>query len=407
MSDFEFDFESQLHEIKSTTPAKRPRPKPQQVRDVKSTASRPDGRLDKPSDAQPLVKSVQQDGVGSLGGSEPRQNVPEKKELDMAATPSVSGGSARQPVAPVTETSTDTSGVAGVVDAQRDNRVIRPDNPIDWNGFIELKSLFEYVGGARPIQLAKNIKTTQVSGLPDPLILALQKQLLERFDGVVVEFPFGSFKISKTNRVFTRKTSLMRYLIFDGYRDENALHLQYARQWLALQRPVVFTTDYDVRDNDQLSAGDELDIYALLCAVHASNSSAHTDEYSSVNQGGNSDEILLQNQELLYELTDRLANVQQGVGMTQRMVHAQNAALAPLTEQAVFLQSVLFADRMGLIEGSLPRDVQDVKRVLEENREMLRTLGLELTTHQDAERERTRRIDESRRRLERQSKNLK
>ncbi|WP_078598343.1 hypothetical protein [Evansella clarkii] len=246
--------------------------------------------------------------------------------------------------------------------------------PIDWKRFKTLSGIFEHVGGDRPVRLNPNIKRLQVSGIPDPLIAATQKRLKENHTGAVVSFPWGEYEITERNRVFTTKSSLLRYLLFDSFRDAAGTHVQYAKQWLVLQHPV-----FDEGFNPETHLGaknDELDIYALLFVAHTS------EEYES-NEPSSSP-----GSEQDYQTAERLGMVNMGIGRVLDKLDEQEKLFRAYAERSTIMQTVVLLDRMGLLNGGLPRDVGEFVRVLEENRDTLIKTDQTISTHIQTEKER-------------------
>lgn len=245
--------------------------------------------------------------------------------------------------------------------------------PVDWKRFKTLSGMFEHVGGDRPVRLNPNIKKARVAGMPEPMILAVQKRLKEKHTGAVVAFPWGEYEITENNRVFTTKASLMRYLLFDALRDENGTHIQYAKQWMVLQHPV-----FDKGFNPETHLGpasDELDIYTLLFV-------AHTAEEYREEQSGTS------GSEQDYQTAERLGMLNMSMGRVLDKLNEQEQLINEHMERNQMTQTVLLLDRMGLLKGGLPRDVGEFVRVLEENRDSLSETGQIVDHHIDAEKAR-------------------
>ncbi|MGX1195866.1 hypothetical protein [Metabacillus sp. SLBN-84] len=246
-------------------------------------------------------------------------------------------------------------------------------SPVDWKRFKTLPGIFEHVGGDRPVRLNPDIKRLKVSGIPEPMLAAVQKRLKEKHTGAVVAFPWGEYEITEKNRVFTTKASLLRYLMFDAFRDEAGTHIQYAKQWMVLQHPVF---DQGFNPDTHLSqASDELDIYTLLFVAHTSEEYREEPEKVS-------------GSELDYQTAERIGMLNMGMGRLLDKLNEQEAMFRTYTERSTVLQTVTLLDRMGLLAGGLPRDVGELMRVLASNRKALAETDLVVSGHIQAEEER-------------------
>lgn len=249
-------------------------------------------------------------------------------------------------------------------------------DPVGWKGFKALPGVFEHVGGSRPIALNQQIRRSQVSGVPDPLLTFIQQKLEERYTGAHIEFGWGRYNVTNRNKVFTVKSTLIRYLMFDALRDADGTHVQYAKQWLALHHPLAFSPEFDPEVNLQ-SNSDELDIYALLYISH------------DVNDGVAYGEV--------DDTTDRLISLHGGLHYIIDKLSQQEAVFNAYAERNHTVQTVLLLDRMGLLKGGLPRDVGDFVRILEESRSELSDAGTYVDRHIKAEEERTRTLERDQR----------
>jgi hypothetical protein len=246
-------------------------------------------------------------------------------------------------------------------------------SPVVWKRFKTMPGVFEHVGGDRPVRLNPNIKKSQVSGIPEPMLGAVQKLLKEKHAGAVVTFPWGEYEITEKNRVFTTKSSLIRYLMFDALRDADGTHVQYAKQWMVLQHPV-----FDRGFNPETHLGpnnDELDIYTLLFVSHTS------EEYAEPSSSASGTE-------LDYQTAERIGMLNMGMGRLLDKMNEQEKMFKAYAERNAVMQTVLLLDRMGLLAGGLPRDVGEFVRVLEENRDSLQQTDATVQTHIHAEKER-------------------
>lgn len=247
---------------------------------------------------------------------------------------------------------------------------------VNWKGFKVLPGVFEYVGGARPVRLAQNIRKSQVSGLPEPLIGVTQAVLKERHMGAVIHFPWGVHTITEKNRVFTTKSSLMRYLLFDSLRDSSGIHVQYAKQWAALHHPV-FDAGFNP-DVHLTPTSDELDIYALVYVSHM---------FDMDNESASS-QIRTVDSEMEHQMMERIGLLNMNMGHVLDKLNSQSAMMQEHMARQSLMDAVLLLDRMGLLKGGLPRDVGSFVRVLEQNRSVIEQTGSVVDRHIDAENER-------------------
>lgn len=247
-----------------------------------------------------------------------------------------------------------------------------PADPVNWKKFKTMSGVFEHVGGVRPVLLKEHIKRSQVSGLPEPMMLAIQDSLRERYKGAVVDFPWGSYKIDDHNRVFTTKSSLMRYLMFDAFRDEAGSQLQYAKQWMVLHHLTVF--DANFRPDMLKQASDELDIYALILVSTLSEKAPGTGPQS----------------EGEHQLNDQIRMLNTNMNRVFERLNDQDATFDAYAERSIMIQTVMLLDRMGLLRGGLPKDTGAFMRVLEQNRDELEGMSSRIDEHLTAEQERKR-----------------
>lgn len=245
----------------------------------------------------------------------------------------------------------------------------QPADAVDWKNFKVLPGIFKYVGGTRPVRLETDIKRVQLQGVPGPMVTMLQAKLKEDYEGAIVDFPWGSYPIAADNKVFTQKTTLARYLLFDGFRDDAGLHVQYAKQWLALQHPA-FDATFDPALHMSPS-DDALDIYAVILASSMAASGATTDR-SAV------DDIV----------AERLGMINAGMQHMAKQLKDQELAMASHIERMDVTQTILVLDRMGLLRGGLPRDLDQFVKVLEDNRQGISDASRTIGKHTGSERAR-------------------
>lgn len=362
MSDYEFDLniEAELAGIrgynrdKSDKPEKtqKQRPKPEQTNPVPAKKE-PPKEPEQAKPAPPPEPEITQPkpGQGSSGASTP----PEQ-----ANTPSHSHGG---------EGGASSSSVATESKKEQTSHT----SSVDWKRFKTLSGIFEHVGGERPVRLNPNIKKSHATGIPEPMIGIVQRHLKEKHAGAVVAFPWGEYEITENNRVFTTKSSLVRYLLFDGLRDADGTHVQYAKQSMVLNHPV-----FDQGFNPETHLGpnnDELDIYALLFVAHTS------EEYNETSSGAPTTE-----QD--YQTAERLGMLNMSMGRILEKLNEQENAFREYAERNTVMQTVVLLDRMGLLQGGLPRDMGEFVRVLEENRHTLSETDTIVSDHVQQEKER-------------------
>lgn len=246
---------------------------------------------------------------------------------------------------------------------------------VGYKQFKTMPGIFEHVGGDRPVRLNPNIRKSQVSGIPEPMLCVTQKMLKEKYLGAVVDFPWGEYKVTEKNRVFTTKSSLLRYLLFDSLRDSEGTHVQYAKQWAVLQFPV-FDETFNP-DNHSGSMTDELDIYALLFVAHTHSKSE-----------ANTEPIAQRNTEQDYQTAERLGMINMGMTRILDKLAEQERVINDHMARTQITQTVMLLDRMGLLKGGLPKDIGELVRLLEQNRDTLSETASVIDNHVTAEEER-------------------
>lgn len=262
---------------------------------------------------------------------------------------------------------------------------------IDWTTFKTLPGIFERVGGARPVQLNPNIKISQVSGIPEPFFAIIQDRLKERYVGMAAPFPWGNHKITEKNKVLTTKASLIRYLLFDALRDPEGTHVQFAKQWLALHHPA-FSKEFNpnVHLKPNADAADALDIYAMLFVVYTTEYGPEADKLRRAS-------VDLSESEEFYQMNERIGMMNAGMNRLLEKLNQQEEQLKAQAERESMIQTVLMLDRMGLLKGSLPRDLDELAGVLERNRDLLHQTDGLIDKHLKAEQERQKRLERERR----------
>lgn len=354
MKDFDFglDIEAEIAGIRGhRDKPQRPQPTPVQVRPERQAVPRP------------------QPNQGGQSGQPNSGTQVSEKPAPSAPSHSYEQGGGESAPAPVPAP----VPVPTTKEPVEQKQTAEPSSTIDWKRFKTLPGIFEHVGGDRPVRLHPSIKKSQVSGIPEPMIGAVQKYLMEKHTGAVVGFPWGEYQITEKNRVFTTKSSLMRYLLFDSFRDASGTHVQYAKQWMVLQHPVF---DRGFNPDTHLGvASDELDIYALLFVSHTS------EEYTEAPTQPS-------NHEQDYQTAERLGMLNMSIGRVLDKMNEHEKMLREHAERSTLIETVILLDRMGLLVGGLPRDVGEFVRVLESNRDTISATNITVTDHMQAEKER-------------------
>lgn len=316
-------------------------------------------------------------GTGASKPAEAKPTEPEKLPEDSKQAPQAVATA--EPVAPepreITQPEPEGFGINQSHQESNNGASSKPrrvSDPVNWKAFKPLRGVFDFVGGDRPVILREPVKRAQASGMPDGLIVAMQSQLKDKYQGATLEFPWGSYEIDEYNRVFTTRASLLRYLLFDGLRDGEGIHVQYAKQWLVLHQPLSFDANFST---EILKPGsDELDIYALLMVAHLSTEPAKPGVKTESD----------------FQASDQLVLVNDNVTRLMEMVNNQSASLDAFADRNHTLQTVTLLDRMGLLKGGLPKDTGEFLRVLEQNRGAIETMSATVDEHIIAEKERQR-----------------
>lgn len=246
---------------------------------------------------------------------------------------------------------------------------------VDVKQFKEIPNLFTYVGGQKHIVLDDDYKKVQVTGLPEAMIVYHQNKLKDALVGRNITFPWGDYEITSTNKVFTARTSYMRFNLFNGMRDKDALHVILAKQWLVLHHPLIYSEHYDIAMSYQVH-NDELDIYAVIYAMYLDELAYYGVKQPKVKDPQD-------------DVTNALYI---GLSTLRKMMHEQQSYLREYTEQTNIMQTILLLDRLGLLGGGLPNDMKDFMRVLELNRDNIHQANQSMNKHVQAEKERLERL---------------
>lgn len=281
--------------------------------------------------------------------------------------------------------------VPGGVASQHMQQVDR--HIIDWKTFVTVDNLFVYNGGDRPVNIVTDLKKSQVSGLLEPFFYLLQNMLFDRYQGLIAELPYKrKYRVDRNNKVFTVKSSLVRYLFFsalDELSDGEYLGLQLAKQWFALNTPMSDSPSFDYTVQS-MTNGDDFDIYALLTVAAQVRKQKNKQTVISKNnsQMSRSDVSVLFEQ--VFTQLDRLSE-QVDLQTIQTEVYQSHNGLS---------QTMLLLDRMGLLKGPIPKDVGDVIAMLEQNRDLLQQTINSFDQHVIDEKKRQDRLDRENHRSE-------
>ena len=176
--------------------------------------------------------------------------------------------------------------------------------------------------------VAKNLS----KGVMDQIVEDLRRKHV----GAVVGIGSNNFTIRETNSVYTSPTSLKRYLMLDKIEDEN-IALQLARQLFLEKHPDGEKADFE----HNVVRTDERDIYAMLLSSKAD---PERDLVEKV-------EELIRSMDYLEEnatLSNR--KLLEQTSMSNDVLNGMNIAV-----------SLLVLERLGLTEGALPRNLDDIR----------------------------------------------
>lgn len=255
---------------------------------------------------------------------------------------------------------------------------------VNRNQFKEIPNLFTYVGGSQHVVMEDDYKKVQVTGLPEPLIRYHQNKLKEQLTGRLITFPWGDYEITPSNKVFTARTSYMRYNLFHSLRDTDATHVILAKQWLVSHHTMIYSEHYDLAMSYQVH-NDELDIYAVIYAQYL-------DELKHYGV-----EPKVQNTEADSNISEMMDTLYIGLSSLRKLLQEHQEQIKGHTEQTNMIQTVLLLDRLGLLGGGLPSDMKDFTRVLELNRDKIHQANASMSNHIKAEKERLERLKRDRR----------
>lgn len=243
---------------------------------------------------------------------------------------------------------------------------------VGWRAFKPLPGVFRHVGGARPVVLEEDIPRGNATGLPEPLVQFIQDGLKQKYLGAEVVFPWGTYRIDERNKVFTQKSTAARYLLFDALRDAEGSHVQYAKQWFALQHPTGFDKGFDPKRHLKATS-DELDIYALLFVTHLDAEPASNEHEMAA--------------------ADKLDLLGMNMKHMMERLTSHERFLEERLNRTDVLETVIILDRMGLLAGGLPHDTGAFVRLLETNRDTIRDMADIVDGHVQSEEERKRALE--------------
>lgn len=337
MSDFEFNAAAELTKIRGATPPPRSRPPK-----APSTTPRP-AKSGNASSTKRQAPPVTETKPVAVNQTTPSREVEAGLAVTQSHQESPSGGST-------------------------------PDDApfVDYKAFKPLRGIFDRVPNdlARPVRLNPAIKRVSISGQLEPMFGHIQHKLAEQHIGVSIHFPWGDYEIDARNRVLTTNASLMRYLTFDAMRDEQASHVQYAKQMFALTHPGGFDKHFDVTS---IRGGDDsLDVFVLLLADYLSQDAVPAEAPQAT------------------MANEQVAGIERNVERVLERLTTQREQQEAATKRADLMETVLLLDRLGLLRGGLPKDVGQFTRTLEVNRDALVEMQRAMTSFLDAEDERER-----------------
>lgn len=231
-----------------------------------------------------------------------------------------------------------------------------------WKGLFEKNVASD---GSLRMRYVDDVKTTQVGGVPIPMIENMQDILKKRHIGKTFDLYHHSFEITDRNRVLTTRTGFLRYALIMAYRTDDGLHVQYAKQLAEatsdILSPVKQATPsmMEARDVYLMVLADWLDTKKATPVKEAEPTTKHMVE--------------------AIQSLERMMNVQ----MEQQQLRAKRQDV---------MQTVVLLDRLGLLKGGVPKDVGDILRILEANQHLLQNTEEAVTRHIAAEEERQARI---------------
>lgn len=340
MSSFNFDADSELDKIRGVTPAPRQRA---------------------PRAAAPTPKVKPGGSDGAKRKVKPPVVAPEKTATSV------------KPVAPKPEAGLE------VKQAQQESpgggsSSSESDAPfVDYKQFKPLRGIFDRVANdlERPVRLNPSIRKVSISGQLEPMFGHIQNQLAEKHIGVSIHFPWGDYQVDARNRVLTTNASLMRYLTFDAMRDEQASHVQYAKQLFALTHPGGFDKHFNVAS---IRGGDDsLDVFVLLLADYLAEPVKPVEQVAQAPVE-----------------SEQVSKIERNVERVLDKLNEQSQQLEAARKRAEMTDTVLLLDRLGLLKGGLPKDVGQFVRTLEVNRDAVVSMQDTMASFIDAEAERER-----------------
>jgi len=210
----------------------------------------------------------------------------------------------------------------------------------------------------------KKHETASISGMSVGLIQTVQQALIAKYDGVSVLFPWGRYTLSRDNKVFQARTSLVRYLLYQA--------LPAPREGSVLDYPLQaaltsFPSLYDKTFNPGLLTSrqdDAFDMYVLTLAVY------------------------MEADATTKPVVETPKEVMQRLDYLTQVIQKQQKMLGLYMDQHYLLDALQTMDTFGLLRGNLPQDVDGVPYYLEQNRQGIKSMNDALVHHTQAERER-------------------
>lgn len=196
------------------------------------------------------------------------------------------------------------------------------------------KDIFVNEGGE--VVFNTNHTKTVAKNLSKGVMDHIVDDLRRKHKGAVVGIGSNRFTIRDTNAVLTSPTSLVRYMMLDKIDDENVA-LQLARQLFLEKHPDGEKADFD----HKIVRTDERDVYAMLLSSKAD---PERDLAEKI-------EELIRSMEYLEENTT----------LSNRRLLEQTTTSNDTLNGLNIAMSLMVLERLGLTEGSLPRNLDDIR----------------------------------------------
>lgn len=266
------------------------------------------------------------------------------KRVKATDRPSTEVKEANAPVESKTDDSTPVSSTTKVITPEASNVPKHPDiertkpkeDFKDLSVFEKLmfKDIFVNEGGE--VVFNTNHTKTVAKNLSKGVMDQIVDDLRRKHKGAVVGIGSNNFTIRDTNAVLTSPTSLVRYMMLDKIDDENVA-LQLARQLFLEKHPDGEKADFD----HKLVRTDERDVYAMLLSSKAD------PERDLV--------------EKVEELIRSMEYLEENATLSNRRLLEQTTASNDTLNGLNIAMSLMVLERLGLTEGSLPRNLDDIR----------------------------------------------